>query len=587
MLARQGPTLVGIDDVQWLDQPSRSAIAFAARRLTDERLGLLVARRLQEGPGVPLDLDRALPEDRLHRLPIGSLALTELDSLLDARLDVPLSRRTLVRLQRLSGGNPFFALEIGRAILRSGDPLMPSGDLPIPSSLRELVRARLALLAPAALESAQLAAALSRPTVALLDRASGGREGLEAAVAAGVVELDGQRVRFTHPLVASVVSAQLPARQRRELHARLAQILDDPEERGRHLALAAEQPDAAVATALDEAARRARARGAPDAAADLWEQARRLTPADAEGEARRRGVEAAERHFEAGEGERARALLEEIVTAAPGGGDRALALARLGWVVAHLKGFHAAVDVFRAALAEPAEDLALRSEIEEGLAWCLHSTSGVPPAEIHARTALRLAETLGDPALVAGALAHVAFLESLRGRGIAMRTIERAVQLEHSPGWSQILGRPDWTHALLLQWAGLLRRSRDRFQELYQDAIDRGEEHALPFILFQLARVELLTGDWRRARIHARECDESTLHSGQVSRKPYAITMQALVEARRRADRLRRARRHAVIPEGPRGARAGGRPAALGWPDRHGGAHRGADRRGPFLPGSG
>jgi DNA-binding CsgD family transcriptional regulator len=530
-LARQAPTVIGVDDVQWLDPPSERALAFVARRLTDDRVGLLVTRRLGGATGVPLDLERGLPDGRLRRLRVGSLTVAELDRLLNARLGAPFPRRTLARLHRSSGGNPFYALEIGGAVLRDGDPHTSAEEPPIPASLQQLVRDRLTLLAPPARRAAEIAAALPRPTVALIEEATQGREAVEAAVAAGVLEVDDERVLFAHPLLGSVAYAQLTAARKRALHARLATILDDPEERGRHLALAAERPDARVAAALDEAARRARARGAPDAAAELWEQARRLTPADARRQARHRAIEAAERHFEAGDGDRARVLMEEIVAESPPGRDRAHALARLGWVRAHQEGIRAAADVFRAALAEHADDVALRIQIEEGLAWCLHSISGVRAAEGHARTALELAEGLGEPALLAGALSYAGFLQSLRGDGIALATIERAVGLGPAPGWSEILGRPDWIHALLLQWDGELGAARERFQALRQDAANRGDEHSLPSILFQLARVELLTGDWEGARGHAAECQETTLHSGQAGERPYALTIQALVDA--------------------------------------------------------
>jgi len=530
-LARQGPVLVAIDDVQSVDQPSASVLAFAARRLQGERVGLLVAWRVEGASAVPLDLDHAFPEGRLRRARIGALGMAELDRLLGIRLGVPLPRRTVARLHEMSGGNPFFALEIGRAVLELGDPRQPSDELPVPASLQELVGDRLARLSGPAREAAQVAAALSRPTVALVEAAGGGPEAVEAAVQAGVVELDGERVRFTHPLLASVAHAQLPPARRRRLHGRLAGILDDPEERGRHLALAADRPDAEVAAALDEAARRARARGAPGAAAELWEQARRLSPDGAGDQARRRGVEAAERHFEAGEIERARSLLEEVAAESPPGRERASVLARLGWVRAHGESFRAGAEVFGAALAEYADDAALRIEVELGLAWCTHATSTIPAAEAHARTALELAETLGDPTLLAGALSHVAFLESLQGGGVALATIERAVALGHAPAWSQILGRPDWIHALLLQWAGQLGASRTRFEALYRDAVDRGDEHSLPVVLFQLARVELLTGDWEHAKAHAAECGETTLLAGLASERPFSLTIEALVDA--------------------------------------------------------
>jgi DNA-binding CsgD family transcriptional regulator len=532
-IAGERPTVIGIDDVQWLDQESKSVLAFVARRLRDERIGVLATRR-SEGPStLGLDLEQAFAA-RSGRLRVEPLGRAELDRLLLARLDAPpLSEQSLVRIHDRSGGNPFFALELARA-LRQHAALDDAADDPIPSSLQEIVRDRLELLAGPARAAAEVASALSRPTRAIIDRALGGldpAQAIDAAAAAGIVELDGDSVRFTHPLLASITYAQIPPGARRSMHGRLAGILDDPEERGRHLALATDAPDATVAAALDEAARRVRARGAPASAAELWEQARRLTPAAAAGEARRRGVEAAERHFDAGEVDRARVLLEEVVAESPPGRERSEVLTRLGWICAHTEGFHAAEEIFRAALAEHADDVARRIEIEEGIAWCVHQTGEIAAAEVHARRALELAESLDEPALLAGALSHVAFLEALSGEGIPLATIERAVALGHAPEWSQIFGRPDWIHAMLLEWAGELSASRARFEALYRTAVDRGDEHALPFILYHVARIELLTGEWERARQHARESYETTVQNELAVHLPYSLAVEALVDA--------------------------------------------------------
>jgi DNA-binding CsgD family transcriptional regulator len=531
-LARERPTLVAIDDVAWLDQASDGALGFAARRLRDERIGLLVTRRVEGAHGIPLDLERALPDGRLRRVQLGPLDAAALDDVIAAHLGAALPKRTLARLRDASGGNPFFAVEMARALLECDGPLEHPDALPIPASLHELVSDRLALLPPPAREVARIVAALPRPTPALIDAALGAPAGaaVDAAVRAGVVELDGGQVGFTHPLLGSIAYAQIPPAEKQALHRRLATVLDDPEERARHLALAADRPDAEVAAALDVAARRAWTRGAPDSAATLAEQARRLTPAGAPDEARRRGIEAAERHFEAGHVDLAQALLEDIVAGTPPGEGRVQALARLGWVRSHRDGYHAGTEVFAAALAERFDDVALRIEIELGMSFCLHSTRGVEAAEGHARTALRLAEALGAPPTLAGALAHVGFLDSVGGRGIQMATIERALGLGRPPGL-QILGRPDWVHALFLQWSGRLGLAREAFAALLRDAGERGDEHALPFILFQLSRVELLTGAWERARAHATECRETALQSGQAGERPYALTSEALVDA--------------------------------------------------------
>lgn len=487
-LLKAEPTVVAIDDVQWLDHPSEVVLAFAARRVGDARVGLLVSRR--GGGPLPLHLPDAA------RTVVGPLGREDL-----AQLVGPLPRAELARVLRISGGNPFYALEL-------------AGCHEVPSTLRGLVGGRLDALSAEGRAAVELASALSRPAV-------------DAALAPGVLERDGTRVRFVHPLLAELAYEQVA--DKRALHALAAELVDEPEERARHLALAAEAPDERVALALDDAARRARARGAPDAAAELLEQARRLTP----GGSWRRGVEAAERWLEAGDAERARSLLEALLDEVPPGRDRAAALARLGWVRAHADGFRVAADAFRAALAERSDDVALRIEIEQGLAWCTHSFDSVAAAREHAGTALELAEAHGDPTLLAHTLAHVAFLDSLRGEGMATATIERALALPADPGWTQILGRPDWIQALLLLWDERLDEARERLRALRAEALERGDEHSLPFVLFQLARVELLLGDWDDAWRHAQECAESVEQSGQAGEGPYAAAIVALVAAHR------------------------------------------------------
>jgi DNA-binding CsgD family transcriptional regulator len=564
--ARARPTVVGIDDVQWLDQPTARTLAFVARRLVHQPIGLLLTRRLDTGVPSPLDLDgdRLLPEDRFSTVQVAALGVEELDRLLRSRLGRRVPRPLLARLHRASGGNALFALELARAVVEQGDRRVGlTDDLPIPVSLQRLVGDRLARLPGVALETAQVASALSRPTVALIQAMLGDDDaaaGVEAARQAGILDVDRDRVVFAHPVHASVAYVQLSPADKRRLHGRLARVVDDPEERGRHLAIATPEPDARVASSLDDAARRARARGAPDAAAELWEQARRVSPPDDPAGARRRGIEAAERWFEAGDAARARGLLREMLAGAPQGGERALVLARLGWVTAHTEGFHAGEAVFREALAEPATDPAVRIEVEQGLAWCVHSTTGVREAIGHASAAVELAEALGEPALLASALSQAGFLESLAGNGLAIEATERAVALGHVPAWSQILGRPDWIHPLLLQWGDDLGGARRQFEVLHRDAVDRGDEHSLPFILFHLARVELLGGDWVRARRHARECHETARRSGQASERPYAHAIEALVEAHFGLVEAARAK----IDEGLSLARqTGGEPAAL------------------------
>src|SRR5436853_563317 len=151
-------------DCQWLDAPSSRVFGYAARRLEDERVGLLVTQR--EGTTRPLQLEQLRPEWEITRLEIPPLTLGSLHHLVRERLGISLPRPALARLVRTTGGNPFFALEIMRSV--GGE--MPRGvdELAIPGSLRELVAERLAVLSPATREAVCATFALSRPTQAAI-----------------------------------------------------------------------------------------------------------------------------------------------------------------------------------------------------------------------------------------------------------------------------------------------------------------------------------------------------------------------------------------------------------------------------------
>ena len=323
------------------------------------------------------------------------MSLRELHRLLFGRLGVDLRLPALRRLRAASGGNPFFALEIGRALVRSGSDADPGGALPVPETLRELVRDRLAAL-PARTRDALLAAsALSQPTLGLVEAAVGdgadASSALARALEADVIELDQERIRFTHPLLASTLYAEASPERRRQLHRRLAAASADPEEKARHLALAADGPDATVASALDHAATAARARGATDVAALLTEQARQLTPPAQSADLWRRTMKAVEYTYEAGDSKRALQLGQEAVALAPGSRDRANALniqARVNlWANLPL-----AVGQWEEALAEADIDPATRAASQHGLAIAgFMRCTDLPAAAAHARAAVELA----------------------------------------------------------------------------------------------------------------------------------------------------------------------------------------------------
>ncbi|MGI9112120.1 MAG: AAA family ATPase, partial [Gaiellaceae bacterium] len=123
-LSEREPILIAIDDVQWLDPASSSALAFALRRLDASRVIVLLARRQVDG-AQPSELEQALDPERLRRLPIGPLSVGALHWFLHDRLGRHFARQTLLRIHERSGGNPFFALEVARALGVDVDPLEP------------------------------------------------------------------------------------------------------------------------------------------------------------------------------------------------------------------------------------------------------------------------------------------------------------------------------------------------------------------------------------------------------------------------------------------------------------------------------
>jgi DNA-binding CsgD family transcriptional regulator len=535
-LAASGPLIVAVDDTQWLDRPSAMVLQFAARRVGEEPIGLLFTSRSQGAAHPPLGLDRALAEERLVRIRLAPLGLPLLQQLLQARLGCSFSRATLHRLADASGGNPFFALEIGRALIGSGITLCPGEALPIPATLGELVRGRLHQL-PVTTRLALLAAsAVSQPTVRLVRELVGDarrtRSALARAAAAEVVELDGCRIRFTHPFFASAVYAAAPLEQRRRLHRRLAEVITDVEESARHRALAARAPAAAVAAALDEAAARAHARGAPAAAAELSEEALRLTARRHVEELRRRHLDAASYELEAGDVARARALLEEAVALSPPGVGRAAAISRLARIH-FFEDRRLAAQQFGEALAEAGDDLALRAESEQGLAMAmLYLGEDLTAAYEHARAGVALAERVGDEAALAKALGTLAMIEGTLGREEAIAHGEQAVALEGSTLHLRVMLQPSWMLAQLLVWRDAFDAARSIYESLHERALERGDESSLPFLRLLLSRLEELAGNWGTAERWAAAGHEEALLTGNEPARAQLAAMRALLDAR-------------------------------------------------------
>jgi DNA-binding CsgD family transcriptional regulator len=503
LLTSERPLAVAADDLQWLDRSSSSALAFALRRL-DLPLFLLLARRPAKGVEQP-ELERALDRDAITRVPVGALSMGAIGMLLQKRLDRVFARPTLIRIHETSGGNPFYALEIARALGPVVDPTQP---LQVPETLEELVGARLAELPSATRDALVLVAALGARSTKLLHAAGVGPSALEPALAARIVEpIDGS-LRFTHPLLASVLYQSLPGETRRHAHRILADVVVDPLERARHLALSAAGPDAEIAAALEDAAAVAGSRGAMVLAAELGEHALRLTPAAARQDEERRTMTAARAHLAAGEVDRARALGRVIEERVQEGSKRAEALIFLSELESGRLADRIALR--RAALREPSTEPRVRLLAHQRLALELRFTEGVAAAQEHAQAAVELATELGDDGLRAGALASLSLLRFTAGEGDAIPIAEQACELASLAKARQRLVDARFCLAHALVWSADLVRARVELEGLNREGAER-DERVSSQALWYLSLVELQGGRWTLAAEYAERARELSL----------------------------------------------------------------------------
>jgi DNA-binding CsgD family transcriptional regulator len=529
-LSAAQPLIVAIDDAQWIDSPSAAVVEFAARRLESEPLLLLIASRRESHHEPSLDLDGAGFDGRLTHLEIPPLGIDELHLLVHRRFGRALPRPELKRLREASGGNPFYALELARALPREGDVRGAAAPLPLPETLRQLVDWRLDALPAPVRRIVELAAAVSEPTVALLAAASAGDDeistAIEAAVAASVIELDGEKVRFAHPLLAASAYSRMAPPRRRRLHRKLASLVDDPEARARHLALGADGPREDIAAAAEEAARLAAARGAPWAAAELCEEAIVLTPPGQRDTLQARQLALVRYHVTSGDQQRARAILGRLRDETPSGPVRAgvlLLLARLEYD-RDIK-----LKLFEEAKADAAGDTKLLSSIHQARGETLSALGDARRALRDLRKALALADECADQSAVRAAITSLVMVEP----STAQRTpglFERALSLDPGTDDPSLTYNLQAALALVRLYQGHLNEARSLSETLLAEAAALGDEPGGMNALRILSLVEFRAGNWHRAAQEATQACELMVQL--LGRKvPVPMHAKALIEA--------------------------------------------------------
>jgi DNA-binding CsgD family transcriptional regulator len=500
-ISAQAPLLLAIDDLQWVDASSAAALRFALRRLRDEPVLVLATRRLGAGRGAPEELERMLGDERVRRLGVEPLSLGGVHELLVARLGFDASRSTLIRLQELAEGNPFYSLEIGRALIDRGGESPPDQALPVPQSVSGLVQARLGRLSPAARTVLLAAAALARPTRAVLSQLEEQAEaGLDEAVAAGLIgPANSERVRFAHPLFASVHYEQAPLAERRRIHARLSVLVEDLEQQARHLALSTPGVDEQIAAQLDLAASSAAARGGPRAAAELCDLAARLSPES--GQRARRVLASAEYHQRAGSLELATDRAREALAVATEPGVRTRALTVLGTVAGDKDGIEPATALYRRALREPGASRELRADLHQKLAWLRLVGADANHAERHARAMGRLADGT-DPAAEAAAEATLSLILAARAQPVLTGSptqVRGTTGASERPwAWAEI--GPAALEGVVLLWAGELEQARLPLEAMLRDAGESADPWSVIHALAYLSALETNLGRPRRGR---------------------------------------------------------------------------------------
>ncbi|GAA3455837.1 ATP-binding protein [Dactylosporangium matsuzakiense] len=273
----RAPVLVGLDDLQWMDQPSIDALAFVARRIAGERVVLLCTAR----PGPPSIDAQTVGWTQLHGIDDDAAA-----ALLDARAPglAPAVRERVLRQAR---GNPLALMEFAEAVesgRHAGGDL--DDELPMTTRLERAFAARAehlgaavrAILTVAAIDDGDnfddVLAAAAALHGAPLDRAAA-----RPAFEHGLLSGGGEQYTIRHPLVGSALRQTMPAAVREQAHRALAAVLPAHSDRAVwHRAAAVAGRDETVAAELERAAGNARRRGAIASAAAWLERAAALSP---------------------------------------------------------------------------------------------------------------------------------------------------------------------------------------------------------------------------------------------------------------------------------------------------------------------
>lgn len=525
------PLLVVVDDLQWVDDSSRAALLFTARRLEAESVVILLAER-----GEPTLEDPDLRA--LDVIPLAGLDLDATTELLAHETGIHPGGRAARQLWDVTRGNPLavveFAAHLDESQLRGTEPL--PRWLPLSARMRSFFHRELDGLPPAVRQAMVVAAASSGDAGTVRDAIVAwglARDVLDGAETEGLLRITDGRVVFRHPLLRTAVYDGAAAAERRQAHRALASVLThDPDRRILHLAVGADGPDEALAGELETSAGRSAARAGLPEAASRFQRAAELSTDPRQ--RRRRHLLAAEAYDAAGYGERAAALLSELdedehpatrarVLQVKGLVD--LAQGRLN--DAHVRLATAGKELEDEAPADGARlrlasvvPLGMKGDLIRGIAVARH---------VHDRVA---GSGTAQEAAAAGMLGPLLLLAGRRREampliGEAERALREGDLLDASiQPLLFFVGQA-------LVFAGLHERAAELLHEAIRQAHGASALRRLPFPLALLARAQFRTGSWASARANATEAVTLSEETGNVPEIAHALTVLARIEAGR------------------------------------------------------
>jgi len=511
-----GPLLLAIDDVQWLDRPTASALAFALRRVGPVGLRVLVAVRSANGAPMPeLPLGLAAWED-VRQVAVGPLSVTVLGGLLRDVLGLPLPRPRVELVHATSGGNPFFALELAR---------QGGGDREERATLVGVLAQRLRALESGVQATVFAAAAALRPTPDLLLAAGANRAEVRAAIESGVLEVAGERLAFTHPLFGSVAYELLLPDERRQVHERLAAVSEDPVERGHHVSRATVGPDARAAGIVGAAAAEAARRADHAGAAGLYRRAAELAPED--DRADEWELRASSELGIAGDIETATSLARGLVARLPAGVPRAHARHLLVMTGSGMS-YEEEMAELEAALDDAQGDEAVQAKLHIEMSGVACGMCRLEEAVSHARTAAGLADNANEPSAAVAALSILGFAESMLGKGVPEEAQSAFAR------WDGTIGAgnsPRMELGCCCMHATRFEEAAELFEQELAAARELGVEPVEVVARGHLSEVQLRAGRWADALANARLALEHAKQATDPQVVAAASCIRAMAEA--------------------------------------------------------